>query len=532
VAARWRAVLVVATLAAVTVLAAALRLWGLRFGLPDVMARPDEEAITTIAARFVLIGPNPNFFDYPTLFMHVVAFIERHWPGGQAVLDDMLPRLISRSLAAGLGTATVPLVFVIGRRLFATRAGLLASAFLAIAFLHVRDSHFGVTDVPMTFMVMLALLVIVCLPSQSAPVWVTAVAAVLCGLATSTKYNAALIVVPLVIAVWQRNGRTWAYAIIAAGFVGGFLAGTPYAWFARQRFAADLIGLQSHLSSGHATDEGLGWIRHLTFSLRYGLGLPMLLAALVGFGWLIASEPRTAWVVLAFPVLYYLGMGSGRTVFMRHMTPLVPFAALLAAFATDRVATLLDARLKPRAPYFLQPRAPHPEPPDGARGFSRAIASAVLVTLLAIAISFDSARRSVALDRLLSEPDSRAVAAAFIKSRYFPRGASVFQNGSIYGQVPLVPEGIYHVTPLDRFPELVIVQSSPLKAYSDQPPDLRQKISGRYKEILSVPVERSAATGRDPIFDQQDAFFVPVIGFERYARPGPAIEVFQRIDNP
>jgi 4-amino-4-deoxy-L-arabinose transferase-like glycosyltransferase len=397
---------------------------------------------------------------------------------------------------------------VIGRRLFATRAGLLASAFLAIAFLHVRDSHFGVTDVPMTFMVMLALLVIVCLPSQRAPVWMTAVAAVVCGLATSTKYNAALIVVPLLIAVWQRNGRAWAYAIIVAGFVGGFLAGTPYAWFARQKFVADLIGLESHLSSGHATDEGLGWIRHLTFSLRYGLGLPMLLTAIVGFGWLIASNRRTAWVVLAFPVLYYLGMGSGRTVFMRHMTPLVPFAALLAAFAVDRAATHLNR----------------------ARDFSRAM-TAGLVVIVAVAISFDSARRSVALDRLLSETDSRAVAAAFIKSRYFPRGASVFQNGSIYGQVPLVPEGIYHVTPLDRFPELVIVQSSPLKAYSDQPPDLRQKISGRYKEIFRVPVERSAATGPDPIFDQQDAFFVPVVGIERYLRPGPAIEIFERIDH-
>ena len=515
-------------LAAITALAAALRVWGLRFGLPDVMARPDEEAITTIAARFVLIGPNPNFFDYPTLFMHVVAFIERSWPGGQAVLDGTLPRLISRSLAAGLGTATVPLIFVIGRRLFTMRAGLLASAFLSIAFLHVRDSHFGVTDVPMTFMAVLAFLVIVCLPAERAPLWMAAVAAVLCGLATSTKYNAALIVVPLLIAVWQRNGRGWVYAIIAVGFVGGFLAGTPYAWFARQKFAADLIGLQSHLSGGHATDEGLGWIRHLTFSLRYGLGLPMLLAALVGFGWLIVSDRRSAWVVLAFPVLYYLGMGSGRTVFMRHMTPVVPFAALLAAFALDRTTTFLVARLKPRAP--------DRRPTDEVRALSRAsVSAAAVVALLGVAIAFDSARRSVALDRLLAETDSRAVAAAFIKDHYFPRGASVFQNGSIYGQVPLVPEGIYHVTPLDRLPELVIIQSSPLKAYSDQPPEWGLKIAGRYKEILRVPVERTTPTGPagpDPIFDQQDAFFVPVVGFERYLRPGPAIEIFERIENP
>ncbi|HEX7140352.1 MAG TPA: phospholipid carrier-dependent glycosyltransferase, partial [Vicinamibacterales bacterium] len=421
-AARGRAVLVPATLAAITVLAAALRVWGLRFGLPDVMARPDEEAITTIAARFVLIGPNPNFFDYPTLFMHVVASIERFWPGGQAVFDDTLPRLISRSLSAGLGTATIPLLYVIGRRLFSTRAGLMASAFLAIAFLHVRDSHFGVTDVPMTFMVTLAFLAIVWLPEDRAPLWLVATAAVLCGLATSTKYNAALIIVPLFIAVWQRAGSRWAYPIIVAGFVAGFLAGTPYAWIARQKFFSDLVGLQSHLSGGHATDEGLGWIRHLTFSLRYGLGLPLLLTAFGGFVWLVAANRRTAGVVLAFPVLYYVGMGSGRTVFMRHMTPVVPFAVLLAGFAVDRAAALLADRT------------------PGLRRLTTAIAVAC-----AIVLGFDSARRSLALDRLLAEQDSRTVAAAILKERYFPRGASVFQNGSIYGQVPLVPEGIYHV---------------------------------------------------------------------------------------
>ncbi len=491
-----------------TALAAALRFWGLRFGLPDTMARPDEEAITTIASRFVLIGPNPNFFDYPTLFMHVVAFVERLWPGGQAVLDDTLPRLISRSLSAGLGTASVPVVFLIGRRLFSTRAGLLAAGFLAIAFLHVRDSHFGVTDVPMTFMVLLAFLVIVSMPMDRAPWWMTVLAAVLCGLATSTKYNAALIVAPLLIVVWQRDGNRWLYLVIAAGFVAGFLAGTPYALIARQKFFADLAGLQSHLSGGHATDEGLGWIRHLTFSLRYGLGLTLLLTALGGFVWLIVADRRAACVLLAFPVLYYIGMGSGRTVFMRHMTPIVPFAVLLAGFALDRAASagsaFVDARLKPRAPL------------------------SAMAVVLAVAIAYDSAHRSAALDRLLSEPDSRALAAAFLKASYFPRGVSVFQNGSVYGQVPLVPEGIYPATPLERRPEIVILQTSRLVAYSSQPTGIRETLDDQYRPLFHVPVERTQARGPEPIFDQQDAFFVPVVGFEHYLRPGPEIEIYVR----
>ena len=471
------------------------------------MARPDEEAITTIASRFVLIGPNPNFFDYPTLFTYAVAFVERLWPGGQAVLDDTLPRLISRSMAAALGTASIPLVYLIGRRLFSMRAGLLAAAFLAVAFLHVRDSHFGVTDVPMTFMVVLAMLVIVAMPADRSPWPMTAFAAVLCGLAASTKYNAALIVAPLVVAALQRSARPWTYAIIVGGFVAGFLAGTPYAWIARQKFLSDLLGLQSHLSSGHAVDEGLGWVHHLTFSLRYGLGLPLLLTSLAGVVWVVVAERRIAWVLLAFPVLYYAGMGSGRTVFIRHMTPIVPFAALVAAFAIDRAATAASRRY----PFF------------------HAMASTAVV-IVAILIGYDSAQRSVALDRLLSEPDSRTVAAAFMKASYFPKGVSVFQNGSVYGQVPLVPEGIYPTMPIDRLPEVVILQSSRLVAYSNQPAGLREILAAHYRPLMHVPVERPDAGPPEPVFDQQDAFYVPVAGFHHFMRPGPEIEIFVRSD--
>jgi hypothetical protein len=511
--ARLRVAGAVAAVAALTAAAATLRFWGLRFGLPDAMARPDEEAITTIASRFVLIGPNPNFFDYPTLFTYAVAFVERLWPGGQAVLDDTLPRLISRSIAAGLGTASVPLVFLIGRRLFSMRAGLLASGFLAVAFLHVRDSHFGVTDVPMTFMVVLALFVIVAMPEDRASPWTIGLAAVLCGLAASTKYNAALIVAPLVVAALQRSARPWMYAMIAVGFAAGFLAGTPYALIARQKFLADLLGLQSHLSSGHAVDEGLGWVHHLTFSLRYGLGLPLLLTSLAGAVWLVVAERRIAWVLLAFPVLYYAGMGSGRTVFMRHMTPIVPFAVIVAAFALDRAAVFVGARLKPRAPYS--------EMTDGM--------STALVTILAIAIAYDSAQRSVALDRLLAEPDSRTVAAAFMKASYFPKGVTVFQNGSVYGQVPLVPEGIYPTMPPERLPEVVILQSSRLVAYSTQPAGLRDILAAHYRPLMHVPVERPDGPP-EPVFDQQDAFYAPVAGFHHFLRPGPEIEIFVRSD--
>jgi hypothetical protein len=43
-------------------------------------------------------------------------------------------------------------------------------------------------------------------------------------------------------------------------------------------------------------------------------------------------------LVLAFPIPYYLVLGSGLTVFVRYMIPIVPFLCLTAAVAVDRFA--------------------------------------------------------------------------------------------------------------------------------------------------------------------------------------------------
>ena len=203
--------LIALALIAVTTAAALLRVSGLHFGLPSTMARPDEEAITATAAQIVLHGSDPKFFDYPTAFMILVAFVERAWPGGAPVFDDTAPTMIARTISATLGTLSVPLLDFATRANFSVSAGLIASALLAVAFLHVRDSHFGVTDVPMTFMVLLAFMVIVSRPLDRAHWWNIAIAALLCGLATSTKYNGLVVVAPLIVVLAQSRNASWIY---------------------------------------------------------------------------------------------------------------------------------------------------------------------------------------------------------------------------------------------------------------------------------------------------------------------------------
>src|SRR3982750_3261804 len=61
----WALTLIVA-------LAAAVRLRGLSFGLPHTQARPDETVIIE-AARLLLSGTMPRFYDYPWLFIWLTS---------------------------------------------------------------------------------------------------------------------------------------------------------------------------------------------------------------------------------------------------------------------------------------------------------------------------------------------------------------------------------------------------------------------------------------------------------------------------
>ena len=111
---------------------------------------------------------------------------------GRSWLTHHLVFLTARVLSATAGVASVWVLFRVARHLFDERTALIAASFLALAFLPVRDSHFGVPDTTATFFVLVSFLFIVRFweSSQRRDLIVAAVAA---GLATSTKYNAAII---------------------------------------------------------------------------------------------------------------------------------------------------------------------------------------------------------------------------------------------------------------------------------------------------------------------------------------------------
>ena len=162
----WRLWLVVAAVALVP------RLIGLRYGLPAVY-NPDEVAIMSRALAFAKGDLNPHNFLYPTFYFYALFA----WEGLTAVvavatravdsfgafqreffIDPTRVFVAGRLLTALLGTATVVAVGVLGSRLPSPMTGLAAALLLAVAPLHVLNSHYVKHDVPVTFLIVLAYL--------------------------------------------------------------------------------------------------------------------------------------------------------------------------------------------------------------------------------------------------------------------------------------------------------------------------------------------------------------------------------------
>lgn len=521
-----------------------LRFWSLDFGLPDWMARPDEANITSRVMRMLMAGDySPNFFEYPALWLYLLRTLFAGmlqlglwldwWSNAEefmgAYLRDPGAWLLTARVAAALcGVATVALMAPWARRLGGS--GWLAALILAVVPLHVRDSHFGTTDVPATFLVLLALIWAERLRRGGggrellwAGVWV--------GLAGATKYNLALVGVAPALAILLVPGsrpltKAARLGLVALTALALFFLVNPYVILDYPRFREDFGFQTQHMLDGHGWDLGAGWIYHLRESLRHGLTWPLLGAALGGLVMVLAAPRRwrAALPALAFALLYYLVMGRSLAVFYRYMIPILPVLACSADLALTRLGSRLP------------------------RGRSLVLGGALGLCCLA-------ALKSARINWIMGQEDTRAQAAAWLLDHLGPEDGLVLAGGHgyIYGEprlpgrewcqilsIEIDPQNCPDESP---FPTLRVVdaraglagvprQDFPwilthdhtLKRYSA----VHFKLAAELERVAE-PVAEFAPGSADQggVFDPIDAFYVPMAGFRGIERPGPRIRIWR-----
>lgn len=518
-------------LLAIVAIAAGVRFWGLGFGLPHTNARPDENFVILVARSFLAGHFSPAFYDYPWLYMWVLtALYLVFYAWGVAMgwfhaFGDLLASwpvhwapffLISRGLSATLGTATVPVVYWIGRRIWNDSVGLIAAFFLALAFLHVRDSHFGTTDVAVTFLIVLTVAWLIdaylTRPTSLVAVGVSA------GLAAATKYSAVLLAAPILtfqaLEVWRRPDRSWSTAIdrrfagLSIACLLAFLVGVPFVFLAPQAFWQAMKVLAQTTQAGQgAVPVTSGWLVHLRVSLWYGIGVTLLVAGLVGMLGIAIESPAVAAVLFAFPLAYYAVAGSARDLFFRYAIPLVPFLCLSGAWAVWRVSGKATDR-----------------------------SSSVLTAVLAAAVIAPSAVSVYNFDHIISQTDNRVVVARWF-DEHVPDGSSVLQSGSLYGHAQFTTERHYREWIWDRQglffklgrrpatgqPDWILLQESPLPSETQSiVKDLLAQDYVRVQDFVALSLD-----GPPRVYDPQDAFFMPLAGFDGVRRPGPNFYLYR-----
>lgn len=345
----------------VVVGAVALRVIGLQYGLPAVY-NPDEAAIMARALSFARGTLNPDNFLYPTFYFYVLfawvgVYLGFVWLTGRVESMAGLPRLYftdptgiytaGRTLGVVTGAATVLAVHRLTVKLVDQRAALAAALFLAVAPVHVRDSHYVKHDVPATLAIVLAYVAMVRLWPGTRPDAArtrdTLVAGAACGVAFSTHYYSVFLAVPLALVIvrgWRAEGISvvvrqlaWGAAASAAVFfaLSPFIALEPFtAW--RDITANRQIVVDRVVAAGAFAPA----VRYGQMLWHDSVGVPLVLLGLAGAVWMLVREPGRAVLLLAFPVPFLLFIMNTAPA-SRYLNPLVPFLAIFSAWTLSTV---------------------------------------------------------------------------------------------------------------------------------------------------------------------------------------------------
>jgi hypothetical protein len=349
-----------AAVVALFVVAFALRLVGLKTGLPYVYNADENSHFVPRAIGMFGHSPNPDYFINPPAFTYVVyALFTVRWGtdpaaiGGAFAADPTAAFALARGASAFLGALAVSLTAIAGARLFDDRrVGALAGALLAVAFLPVHYSHFALNDAP-TLAPLAAALIGVAGIYRTGRTREYVLAGLGLGVAIATKYTAGIVLVTVIAAAFASpiaHARARNLALAVGLMCAGFLAANPYALLDHQAFR-DGLEKQTETAGEDGGKLGLanssGWRYYLT-TFTWGLGWLPSLFALGGAVGLLARHRRLGLLLAPAPLLLFLYLGNQSRFFARWLLPIYPILCLLAAWAVIAAASWLAARLERR----------------------------------------------------------------------------------------------------------------------------------------------------------------------------------------
>ena len=359
---RWAAWLILS-------IAIVLRLYGLDWDQgklfhPDeraLLMKVDEISLPAFSQMGLLLNAdesplNPRWFPYGTLPMYLLEIIQTAF-SPFTHLDTYDLRIPGRLLSAAADVGTVMAVLALGIRLYSRRVAILASAFIALAVIHVQLSHFFAVDTFLAFFTVATMLFLGRV-AYSGGLKYSALAGLCLGLALATKVSIAFLLIPFLLAhimaafsAPERQTYFPLYVRLRSALLGAIVGGTlalialfvamPYAFLDWSTFLVDVV----------EQSEIIRRVRHAPYTLQYvdtlpfiyhmknlglwGLGIPLGITTGAGLAFTVIHyvfrPNKTDLLMLSLVIPYLLFFGSLETKFMRYMLPATPFLALMGS---------------------------------------------------------------------------------------------------------------------------------------------------------------------------------------------------------
>jgi YYY domain-containing protein len=362
----------------ILVLAASLRLVGLDWDAHS-HNHPDERFLTmvessihfpdSIAAYFDTNNStlNPHnmgygFFVYGTFPIFIVRAVAE-W-AGKTGYDEVY--LVGRAVSVFFDLVTIFVVYLIGKRLYRPRVGLLAAFFTSLSVLLIQHAHFFVVDPVANAFILAGLYFAIRIFDNGEGIDYT-LFGILLGLSVASKINAVPLAGMAALAAaarvftsendqFLRELKRAAIFLVLAAFLSvlTFRIFQPYAFEGpsffnvglNQRWMDNMSEIQGMNRGDTDAPYALQWADRtpIVFSLKnlilWGLGLPLGIMAWAG--WALAlwemfhGRWRRHFIAVIWTGAYFLWQSFGFTPAMRYQIPVYPTLTLMAAWGLWR----------------------------------------------------------------------------------------------------------------------------------------------------------------------------------------------------
>jgi tetratricopeptide (TPR) repeat protein len=352
------------------VLCGGIRFAYLDYGLPELFeeATPVRRAWDMWNWGGSGFDLNPHFFNYPSFYIYVqwlgqVFYMSLGLVAGWFdTASDMLTAyrldispfvLLGRTITVLFSLATVWAVYRLSRALNVSQPVWSALIFglLPVA---ASSSRVILVDIPLTLFTTLALVQmtkVVSRPTLRSHV----LAGIFIGLATSSKYTAAMLIAPLILANYLGLERRSLVKLVtcphlwcgALASIGIFAITSPYVLLDYPAFWSDFSYEMLHMAEGHFGRSETSLL-YYPGTLAANLGVLLTIATYLGLVSVIQNRRPGWYPVIAFLSLYTMVIHSWSSSFEHYLLPILPILAILGVEGIDLVQKRIGVRFGPQ----------------------------------------------------------------------------------------------------------------------------------------------------------------------------------------